>query len=277
MSLLMVEIVNVSNEVLRFQMDDSLSYFIKDIDGLDPVKAEITENNYGTIDGTQYQSSRRGSRNPVLTIGYNPDYGINTISELRQNIYSKIMPKDLVTLKFYMDFTEPNHPLEIQGHVETIETPMFTQNPDCKISVICSDPDFVLPEPISISTTVAHDTPELIVNYSGTSPVGFVAKFTINRDLPRFAMIHRTANYIVTNWEYNDTLLNGDILEVSTVPGNKGAWITRDGVRYSVLYHVSKISGWPKLVSGNNYFKTLFSTGSAQPIQLVYQRKYGGL
>ena len=63
----------------------------------------------------------------------------------------------------------------------------------------------------------------------------------------------------------------------STVPGNKGAWITRAGVRYSVLYHVSKISGWPKLVSGNNYFKTLFSAGSAQAVQIVYQRKYGGL
>lgn len=277
MSLLMVEVVNVSNEVLQFPMDDSQHYEIHGIDGLDPVKAAIVESDFGTIDGTQYQSSRRGSRNPVLTIGYNPDYGINTVGSLRQNIYSKIMPKSPVTLRFHMDFTDPLHPLEIQGYVESVETPMFTRDPECKISIICQDPDFVLPTPITINTSVAHNDPELIVNYSGSSDTGFVAKFTINRNLPSFSMTHRTANYVITNWEYNSTLQTGDLLEISTVPGNKGAWITREGVRYSVLYHVSKISGWPKLVSGNNYFKTLFSAGSAQAVQIVYQRKYGGL
>lgn len=277
MSLLMVEIVNVSNEVLAFPMDDTQHYFISNIDGLDPVKAEIVESEYGTIDGTQYQSARRGPRNPVLTIGYNPDYGVNTVGALRQNIYSKVMPKAPVTLRFHTEFTDPLHPLEIKGYVETVETPMFTREPECKISVICQDPDFVLPEPITIGTTAAHNTPELVINYAGTSDTGFVAKFTANRALPAFNLIHRTANYIVTNWEYNGTLQTGDILELSTVPGNKGAWLTRAGVRNSVLYHVSKISGWPKLVPGNNYFKTLFSAGSAQPAQFVYQRKYGGL
>lgn len=277
MSLLMVEIVNVSNEVLTFPMDESANYFIADITGLDPVKAEIVESDYGTIDGTQYQSSRRGSRNPVLTIGYNPDYGINTVATLRQNIYSKIMTKAAVTIKLHTDFTDPLHPLEISGRVESIETPMFTRDPECKISITCQDPDFVIPEPVVINTSVAHNTPELIVNYSGTSEVGFVAKFTINRNIPAFNLIHRTGNYIVTNFEYNDTLQIGDVLEISTVPGNKGAWVTRAGLRYSVLYHVSKISGWAKLVPGNNYFQTLFSEGSAQPVQFVYQRKYGGL
>ena len=277
MSVLMVEIVNVSNEVLTLPMDDTQDYFIKDIVGLDPVKAEIVESSYGTIDGTQYQSSRRGSRNPVLTIGYNPDYGINSIGALRQNIYSKVMPKAEVTLRFHTDFTDPLHPLEIKGRVESVETSMFTRDPDCKISVICQDPDFVLPVPVVINTSVAHNTPELIVNYSGTSDTGFVAKFTANRNLPSFSLIHRTANYIVTSLEYNSTLETGDIFEISTVPGNKGAWITRAGIRYSVLYHVSKISGWAKLVPGNNYFKTIFSTGTSQPVQFVYQRKYGGL
>lgn len=277
MSLLMVEIVNVSNEVLSLPMDDSQNYYIKDIDGLDPVKAEIVESEYGTIDGTQYQSSRRGSRNPVITIGYNADYIVNTVGYLRQNIYNKIMPKAPVTLRFHMDFTNPLHPLEIQGRVETVESPMFTREPECKISVICQDPDFVLPDPIIINTNVSHNDPETVINYSGTSDVGFVVKFMINRELPSFAMIHRTANHIVTNWEYNDTLQVGDILEISTVPGNKGAWVTRDGVRYSVLYHVSKLSNWAKLVSGNNYFKTIFSAGPTIQAQFVYQRKYGGL
>ena len=72
MSVLMVEIVNVSNEVLTLPMDDTQDYFIKDIVGLDPVKAEIVESSYGTIDGTLYQSSRRGSRNPVITICCKP-------------------------------------------------------------------------------------------------------------------------------------------------------------------------------------------------------------
>ena len=277
MSVLMVEIVNVSNEVLTLPMDDSQDYYIKDIIGLDPVKAEIVESSYGTIDGTQYQNSRRGSRNPVITIGYNPDYGINTVGMLRQNIYAKVMPKAEVTLRFHTDFTDPLHPLEIKGRVETVETSMFTRDPECKISIICQDPDFVLPTPITINTSVAHNTPELVINYAGTSDTGFVAKFTANRNLPSFSLIHRTANYIVTNWEYNGTLNTGDILEISTVPGNKGAWITRAGLRYSVLYHVSKISGWAKLVPGNNYFKTLFTAGSEQPVQIVYQRKYGGL
>lgn len=277
MSLLMVEIVNVSNEALVLPMDDSQFYYIKDIEGLDPVKAEITESSFGTIDGTMYQSSRRGPRNPVLTIGYNPDYGVNTIGALRQNIYNKIMPKVPVTLKFHTDFTDPLHPLETKGYVESVETPMFTREPECKISILCQDPDFVLPEPITINTSVAHNDPETVINYSGTSNVGFVAKFTINRNLTSFSMIHRTANHIITNWEYDSTLNTGDLLEVSTVPGNKGAWITRADVRYSVLYHVSKLSNWAKLVPGNNYFKTIFSAGATLPAQFVYQRKYGGL
>lgn len=277
MSLLLVEIINTNNEVLSIPMDESSTYYIKNIEGLDPVKAEIVEGNYGTIDGTQYQSSRRSSRNPVITIGYNADFLVNTIGSLRQNIYSKVMPKAEVTLRFYMDYTDPLHPLEIKGRVETVESPMFVKDPDCQISIICQDPDFILPDPIVISTAIAHNTPETVVTYEGTSDSGFVFKMTANRDLPSFSLIHRTANYIVTNFEYNSTLLNGDILEISTVPGNKGAWLTRAGIRSSVLYHVSKMSGWAKLVSGNNFFKALYSSGSAQPITITYQRKYGGL
>ena len=135
MTINMVEVITEKSENLQFYIQDSTNGFvIHDIQGLDPVKAEIVSSSFGSVDGTQHQSSRRGNRNIVLTLGYAPDFITTTVGSLRKILYSKLMPKSSVRLLFHMsDGTVP----EILGNIETLETPLFVVFSEATISIIC--------------------------------------------------------------------------------------------------------------------------------------------
>jgi hypothetical protein len=125
-------------------MDNSNGYTVQDITGLDPVKASVVTSSYADIDGAQFQSARRDSRNIVFTIGLQTGYGPQFVQQLRDTLYRTFRLKRSVSLLFtYDDGTER----QVNGYVESVECPLFTQKPVATISVICGDPDFSDPTP----------------------------------------------------------------------------------------------------------------------------------
>jgi len=71
-------------------------------------------------------------------------------------------------------------------------------------------------------------------------------------------------------------LLSGDEIRISTVPGEKGAWLTRASVESSVLYGIPPQSGWPYFEQGTNELR-VYATGTAIPYTVEYITRYGGL
>jgi hypothetical protein len=113
--------------------------FIKDIAGLEPVKAEITTAT-SNQDGDLFQNARLGKRNIVFQLGLNPNWIDQNMSSLRHMLYRYFLPTFWRQLWFYSD----NMPtVNIWGNVESFEPNMFSQDPEIQISVLCPRPKFI--------------------------------------------------------------------------------------------------------------------------------------
>lgn len=272
-----LEIITDQGAILTLPLEDaSTGYLIQDITGLDPVKATIVSSSFATQDGAYYQSSRRDTRNIVVTLGLEPDYATDSVSTLRSRLYGFFMPKSEVTLVFSSDDMDD---VVINGRVESFVSPLFVKSPIATISLICFDPDFVDPNPVDLSGLSVSDLSINAINYLATVEAGFVFKLTINRTgVTNFSVINTPPDGIQRNMDFSvaTAFTSGDVLTVSTIPGSKSVVLTRAGRDSSLLYALSPQSDWIQLFPGLNNFR-VSAQGAGMPYTIEYFNRYGGL
>lgn len=269
-----VEARNSAGSVLTLPLQDiSGGYTLKSITGLDPVKATIVTSSYADRDGAEYESARTDIRNPVLNIGFAPDWVASTPKTLRDNLYNWFMTKKYTELRFYED---TGLVVSIVGYVESNAAPRFAQDPDATISIICPQSAFVgMTNELIHGNSVADGT-EATINYVGTEETGFVLDVNINRAISGFSMYARGVDGVQYELDFAASLLAGDLVEISTVVGNKYATLTRAGVQSSLLYGISPSSPWLTLQPGANAVRLLIP-GAPMPYTIAYTDKYGAL
>lgn len=270
-----VDIRTRRGTLLQLPLEDvSHGYILSSVDGLDPVNATLVSSGYANTDGEQFHSAKRVPRNIKLKLEFEPDYVTNSVESLRQNLYSYLMPKSEVYLTFIRD---DGLEVDITGRVESNEAPLFTKEPGADVSVMCFEPDFIDPDLVSISGTSTEDSTETTIEYAGNIEVGFVLTITLSRAESALTVYLRTPDDTLHSFDFAAPLLSGDILRISTIPGQKGAWLTRAGVETSVLYGVSTESEWLTLEEGTNYLR-VYATGTpVLPYTFEYTTRYGGL
>jgi len=265
-----VEATNSRSAVLELPLDDVLSGLVmQDIEGLDPVKATIVTSSFAQQDGVQYQSSRRDQRDIKLSIGLEPDYTVDTVQGLRSRLYRHFMPKSEVSLRFIDD---SGLAVTISGRVETCEAPLFVEEPQMDVNIVCFDPDFVGDEPVVISGNTTSTETEMEIDYDGTVETGVEFTLTANRAVPSFSIYHRLANGDRRELDFNFALEAGQSVVITTSPGEKGATIAGT----SVLYGITPQSNWISLEPGSNFIR-VYAEGAPVPFTLQYTNKYGGL
>ena len=269
-----VEVRTTAGTLLTLPLDDiSDGFVIEGIDGLDPVKATITSSGFANLDGAQYQSSRRETRNIVLGIGLEPDYVTNTVRDLRTHLYQFFMPKSQVSLRFYMS---DGLTVDILGRVESFESPLFTKEPAVAISVICFDPDFTELDPVEIDDETVADSSEILVTYNGSVETGIIFELDVDRTLAEFTIYHRPPDGVVRSLDFAASLVADDVVKIDTIVGEKSAILTRASTDSSVLYGVSPQSTWIQLQPGDNYLR-VYAVGAAIPFSIKYTTRHGGL
>jgi hypothetical protein len=276
--LYLVEVRNGHGDLLSLPLDDwSQGYSVKNIDGLDPVKASFTSSKIAQEDGEEFESSERDTRNVILKLGYETDYSSTSVRALRQYLYRFFMPDTAIELRFYDD---DETVVYINGHVESMDSPLFTDEPTATISIICFDPDFVDAEVVTISNNTtaitSGDTGNTLVNYTGTIKTGFIFALNLNRSLSEFTLYHQPPDDTLRQLDFIAPLSAGDVLTINTISGTKGATLTRAGSDSSLLYGVSPQSSWLTLLPGVNYIRA-YALGSPIPFTLQYTNLYGGL
>lgn len=142
---------------------------IRNIDGLDPVKATVNTSPRGSRDGSSYKGSNVADRNIVLTLGLNPDWVIWTMSKLREHLNTYFMPKSYVRLVFESD---EKTPVEIFGYVESNSQSQFSKDPEIQISVICPDPYFKSIDGINIEGQ--SNAAAIPIEYEGDIETGVI-------------------------------------------------------------------------------------------------------
>lgn len=272
-----VEVLTEQGVLLTLPLQDTTQgYSVQDIDGLDPVKATIVSSAFAQMDGEQYQSSRREKRNIILTLGYEPDYATGTVQDLRKKLYGFFMPKQRVLLRFFQT-GEPM--VQIYGRVESLNSPKFTKEPQAVISVLCFDPDFYDPIPTVLNGNTTSGTTEQTHIYDGSVETGIVFRLLVNRnDATEFTIYHRPPDDSLRQLDFTvaTPLLTGDVLSISTIPGNKYATLTRGGVDTSLLFGISPQSNWINFFPGTNKYR-VHAEGAGIPYQIEYTPKFGGL
>lgn len=269
-----IETRNVQGSLLGLNVEDVTDGFVlEDVDGLHPVKATIVSSSFANLDKQEYQSSRRESRDITITIGMEPDYSSQTVSDLRKRLYGYFMPKSPVNLRLVdSDGLE----VEINGWVESCEAPLWAKEPQMIVVVRCLDSDFVELDPTVVPGNTVSTVTEFEINYDGNVDTGIEFVLNVNRTLGAFAIYQTPPDNTSRVIEFASSLVAGDILTIGTTPGEKEVVLTHLGVDTSVLWAISPQSNWLTLMPGVNKFR-VYATGAAIPFTITYKTRYGGL
>lgn len=270
-----LEIQNVQGNTLALPLlDSSGGYIVKDIEGLDPVKATLTSAAMAQVDGAQPQSSRRDTRNITAKLGFAPNWATNDIRSLRANLYNYLLPKSSVLLNFFFD--EVLY-AKTQATVESFDNSMFSQDPEVALSLICYDPDFYAAASETIPGNTVTNTTTQTISYEGTSDTGFIFTLWPTAAGTGFTLYNTHPDNTAQVFNAPSLpYLAGDVITVNTIPGQKSITLKRSNVVTSVLYSVLPGSMWPTLAKGDNSFRCLFGTAGV-PLTVKYTAKYAGL
>lgn len=253
---------------------------IKNIDGLGPVKAEITSTPYATGRGELPQGSSVGKRNIVLTLGFNPDWEQQqTMSSLRQILYRYLMPQAWTKLRF---FSQELPTVDIEGIVESFEPNIFSQDPEVQVSILCHKPDFVESDVTILSGLVDDGTIETVFDYIGTTPTGFELRVDKTEANPAYTgdleIVVKSPVKPQTFEVASVTIDAAKYFKLSTVRNAKRVQSISvvGGVATNLLSSMSDISVWPQLEPGENVL-SVGALENGQAWTLAYFNRFGGL
>lgn len=250
---------------------------IRNIEGLGPVKSEITTTPSGTSRGETKQGSSTGKRNIVLTLGLSPNWTTQTISSLRQLLYAYFMTENWVKLRFYSDELPTT---DIEGTVESFEPNMFSQDPEIQISIINEKPDFIDIDATIYKGTVDDGSTWLEVDYEGSVSSGLEIRVDRSVALPAYS---GPVTIAVENFKGIKAIVLDSVTintlksyKMSSVQGQKRVQneTIEDG---SVTNLLKNMSGeWPELQPGENLVNVRASS-PGQTWTLAYFNRFGGL
>ena len=269
-----VDVTNSRGNVLSLFMEENDGgYQIADVDGLDPVKATLVSNSYAGTDGENFQSAKIPARNIKFEIDLDPDFNPKTYTDLRRDLYTFFMPKSRITMRFFL--TSGLY-LDIVGIVEEFSSPLFEEDPNVEISIMCYQPDFIDTRMITVEGHTVSSLINTEIDYPGTVQSGTVLTLHANRSVSEFTIYSSDEGGNLFQLDFTGDLISGDELVISSLRGNKGITLTRATVSSSFLYGRSPQSSWIEFMEGLNQFR-VYAEGDPIPYDLEYVVRYGGL
>ena len=255
---------------------------IRNIDGLDPVKASVNMSPLGSVDGASHVGSSVPQRNIVLTIKPNPNWDTWTYESLRRLVYQYFMPKLTTRLIFISDDIDP---VEIFGIVESCENNIFSKDPEIIVSIICPDPYFTAVDPIILTgqTVPFGGIPE-VIPYEGNIETGFKLKITYAEAPSPLFLAVQLGDLGVPGTSYftvESTVDANKYFEMSSVQLKKyfQSVNINTGAITNLLSKVGIQQGtmWPNLMPGDNELRVITFEEGTQDWELTYYPRYGGL
>ena len=253
---------------------------IRDITGLEPVKANIALTPYASGRGALYQGSTTPERNIVMKLGLNPDWeGQQSMASLRQALYRYLMPEHWTKLRF---FSQELPDVDIEGYVESFEPNMFSEDPEVQVSIICPKPDFIEADATIFNGTVDDGTLEEEFNYAGTIETGFELRVDGTVENPAYT---GSLTFKLTSFGEEQiftitpvTVDGQRYFKLSTVRNAKRAQAVSlaDGSLTNLLSGVTGGSVWPVIRPGKNVL-SVAAAETGQVWTMAYFNRFGGL
>lgn len=284
----MLRSITVTNHLgesltIEMQRPTTSGFYIKKIEGLGPVKANINIAERAIVDGGQFFSAHANSRNIVITLGF---LFAHNVEDVRHKSYKYFPLKKKIKLVVETD----RRTCETYGYVESNEPDIFSKEETTQISIICPDPYF-------------YSTKNTVTTFFGIEPM-FEFPFSnesLTDDEIEFGNMERSAtrtifysgevevgvtivvhavgdasNLMIANFVTGETMkigtsrldselgsgiMAGDDIIISTVKGEKSIQLLRDGVYHNILNCLDKQSDWFQLSIGENTFAYVTDSG----------------
>jgi len=264
--------LNVSGgSPLSLPIYESRPYEVKDISGLDPVPAVLTEVLYSDQSGGAPSMVNVASREITISLLLNPNYALGeTVEELRRTLYAAFPGFSEVTLEFEDDVIGP---LTIKGWVQSVTPSIFAPEAGVEIKVSCPDAYFKSEQVTTIASPVLSSG-NYTVNYTGTAPAGI--KFDVipvTTNLTQFIMQKSGT----TRFSYYQTVATGSRFAVNTQPGELAADLWTGAVKVDKR---GAVSTWKALtlMPGANVLNFTWAGPAANPLKnLSWTNYYLGL
>ena len=267
-----LDVTNRRGMTLIFDMFENDSGYQVEVDGLDPVKAEIVTTSYAGKDGVQFTSASRGARNVKIGIDLVPDgTEEKTYTKLRRTLYSFFMTKSQVRLRLH---DTSGLYVDLFGVVEDTAAPMFEEDPDVNVVILCTEPDMIDPRTVTLNGVTVSGGTLTEVDYPGTVETGILFEMTVDRTVNDFTIYNTGEDGGLQQLDISGELLSGDKLIINTNRGSKSITRTRSGTTTSMLRAKTPQSNWIEFAEGLNNFR-VYTPGDPIPYKVEYTVRYG--
>lgn len=262
------------NQELTFTIGPS-EYVIRDIQGLGPVKADVSEIEDVSDRGSYYLSSRLGGRNIVMRIGFKPNYAANhTVTELRLALNKVFMPTNKVELDFYH---EEYGIVRVTGYVESCEPVIFAKDPEVTISILCQEPYFTSTDPMYSYTLPGGTGTTFVINSDLDVPVGFIVDMDLTGNRAGGLSVTKQSPRLGDQYlQINTDLLTGDKLRFNTIKGQREVVLTRSAAEQNALGYFTGSLVDTKIEPGPNYWR-INEISSLANVRFRWYKSYGSL
>lgn len=245
-------------------------YLITSIDGLDPVKADLVQSTFATLDGVSVDNARKGGRNIVMKAKYLPNYVTGeSVQDLRRATYAIAGTKKYVEVTIISDDFPTVY---TYGTVETNDVTMFSKDVDVQFSIVCNDAYL---RGATVTASGATGVPVNVTN-AGDAATGFQLSQFLGVHSPGIDIsFSRTVSAVVRTMSISvpgGVGVTGDTFVLSTVAKDKYLKIVGGG---SLLPYVVSMDFFPLEVGVNSIL--VATTPSLANWNLSFVPLYEGL
>ena len=286
------KIQNAQGAILTLTNNES-QYQLFDIAGIDQPSAQINFTNIATLDGAIFNSAKLDTRNIVLYIRINGNVEAN-----RHILYQMFKTKESCIFYYKNDTVD----VMIQGYVESVECPIFTDSEIMQISILCPNPyfksvdDTVIEiikrdalfsfpfsinegEPIALSNYNVDQTATLINN--STNDLGMIIQIDVDKDMEEDEIVISPQ---ITNVDTSEffklitTLISGDRVVINTNKGSKSVRRIRNGISTNIFSSIGSGSAFLTIPIGESKFTYSAQDGSQyMNVKFIYTEEYRGV
>lgn len=265
-------------------------FVLMQADGVYTVDNHVATTANTMMDGSTYHSSIANMRNIVLTIANMSPYPYN------RDILNEVFKEgDPGTLFFHEDGGQDK---VIDYYVESIESDGTPASVIHTISLLCPDPFFYAPTDTTVMLAewkglfeflheFVEEGEELgvksdvrmveIMNRNLVNRVGMKITITCTGAAvnPFLSIVETNERIQIGSDARPFTLVNGDELVITTETGDKHVWLTHDGRREEVNYHLTEDSTFLQLRRGTNTIGYGATSGDEYMIiKIEYRMKF---
>ena len=279
-----LEYISARGEIMS--LTGNPMFKLSNVDGLTRANVELSSSTVASMDGDIINNERTAPRGIVLDLSIE---GAD-VEEKKRYIFRYVKPKQKARIRWINDDRE----IEIEGVIESIEMPRYTNAVIMQVSIYCSQPywqdiEYVVQEISEVLnlhyfTNYENDMlffPEEGIPF-GEYDTNRTKVFTNEGDVSvgmeiRIIALGNVGNPIIYNSDgqffgVNTTMTAGDEIVISTIKGKKT--VTKNGE--NILAQIVPKSSWLQLEIGENEFTIDSDDGTEGNMYftITYKQRY---